>query len=243
MIGPMSRRSDPEYDRLLDEGRACYPGLRIGRPGRSRGYWLGMTLIRILRVRYRVQQVGADRVRPGAGIIVSNHVSLMDPVVTMLGNRWRIGAFTKVEAFESLGGIFFRMVGQIPLRRGDEAATKWALAMASWMLADGSMIGLYPEGTRSPDPRHLHRLHKRVLVPVLQANPDIPVYAVTVAYETRRWRRTRVEVRFSAPLELDARAMDADALTSTVRDALLALGGQEYVDRYARDVKAARSTR
>ena len=32
--------------------------------------------------------------------------------------------------------------------------------------------------------------------------------------------------------------MDADELTGIVRDALLALGGQTYVDTYAQDVKA-----
>ena len=32
--------------------------------------------------------------------------------------------------------------------------------------------------------------------------------------------------------------MNADELTAVVRDALLALGGQTYVDSYAQDVKA-----
>jgi hypothetical protein len=34
--------------------------------------------------------------------------------------------------------------------------------------------------------------------------------------------------------------MGADELTDAIRDALLELGGQTYVDRYARDVKAER---
>ena len=39
-------------------------------------------------------------------------------------------------------------------------------------------------------------------------------------------------------LPLDPRTMDAEELTGIVRDALLALGGQTYVDTYAQDVKA-----
>jgi hypothetical protein len=85
----------------------------------------------------------------------------------------------------------------------------------------------------------LHRLHKRVLVPLLQANPDVPVHVVVTAYEPRgRWRRTRVSVQVSEALPLDVRAMEPQALADHLRDALLALGGQRYVDRYARDVKA-----
>jgi len=95
--------------------------------------------------------------------------------------------------------------------------------------------------TRSPDGHSLHRLHKRILVPVLQSNPDVPVHAITTAYPGRRLWRRRVEIRLSPPLTLEARTMSADQLTDAVRDALLALGGMPYVDTYARDIKAARA--
>ncbi len=102
---------------------------------------------------------------PGAGILIGNHVSALDPVVAVMSDWWRVTAFTKVEVFERPGAVFFRLMGQIPLRRGDEASTAWAMDMASRTLAAGGKMGLYPEGTRSPDPTKLHRLHKRVLVP------------------------------------------------------------------------------
>lgn len=227
------------YDELLAEGRDLYPGMRVGRPGRARTYWATVAGMRALRLRWRVRIDGAEQVAPGAAILVGNHVSGLDPVVVVMATWWRCTAFTKVEFFQRRGAVFFRWMGQIPLRRGDEASTRWAMDMATRTLADGGMLALYPEGTRSPDPGVLHRLHKRVLVPVLQAHPDVPVHAVTTSYDSSGRGRTRVQVRVSAPLVLDATTMTADELTLVVRDALLALGGQRYVDEYARDVKRA----
>lgn len=228
-----------EYSTALLQGGALYPGVRIGRPGRARTYWLTIAAMRVLRARWKIEVEGAEHVRPGAGILVANHLSAMDPVMVVMSAWWRVTAFAKVEVFENRGAIFFRLMGQIPLRRGDEESTRWALDMAARTLADGGKVGLYPEGTRSPDPTRMHRLHKRVLIPVLKNNPDVPVYAATTEYRKRGRRRTRVTLRISPPLDLDPRTMSADELTVIIRDALLELGGQTYVDEYARDVKRA----
>jgi len=139
------------YTSALAEGRALYPGTRIGRPGRARTYWATIAAMRVLRARLSVDVTGSEHVAPGSAILVGNHVSAMDPVVAVMSHWWRVTAFAKVEVFENRGAIFFRLMGQIPLRRGDEAATKWALDMARRTLDDGGKVGLYPEGTRSPD--------------------------------------------------------------------------------------------
>ncbi len=232
-------RTDPktEYSALLARGHALYPGVHIGRPGQSAWYWPTIGAMRLLRAKWRVVVDGSERVAPGAAILIGNHVSMLDPVVAVMSHRWRISAFTKVEAFEGAGGIFFRLMGQIPLRRGDEAATSWAMDMASFALAQGSKIGLYPEGTRSPDRDQLHRLHKRVMIPLIQANPDVPVHAIATRYGSKKGWRSTVEVRLSERLVIDPRSMTAQQITDVVREALLSLGGQTYVDRYAGDVK------
>lgn len=226
------------YDELMAQARTLYPGVRIGRPGRSRRYYPMIAAMRVLRVRFAVRVLGAQEVAPGPAILIGNHVSAWDPVMVVIATWWRCSAFTKVEVFERRGAVFFRIMGQIPLRRGDDDSTAWAMQMSRHALAHGGKVAIYPEGTRSPYPEVLHRLHKRVMIPLLQANPEIPIHAVTVGYELRGWRRTRVTVRVSDPLDLDPRTMSADELADRVRDALLALGGQRYSDRYARDVKA-----
>ena len=71
-------------------------------------------------------------------------------------------------------------------------------------------------------------------MPVLQANPGIPVHAMTVAYPgTRRGRRT-VNVLFPAPLGIDVTAMSANAITDAVRDALVDLGRMPYTHPFGR---------
>jgi 1-acyl-sn-glycerol-3-phosphate acyltransferase len=227
-----------DYDNELRRGRAIYPGVRIGRPGRARTYWATIAGMRLLRLRWAVRVTGSGNVEPGAAILVGNHVSAMDPVAAVMSHWWRVTAFTKAEVFERRGAVFFRLMGQIPLRRGDETATAWAMGMAARTLADGGKIGLYPEGTRSPDHRSLHRLHKRILIPVIEANPDVPVHAIVTTYPGRRRGRTIVDIRLSPRLDVDPRRMGADEITSTLRDALVELGGLAYVDEYARDVKA-----
>lgn len=229
------------YDALLGVGRALFPGIRIGRPGRTRSYWVTITAMRALRLRWKVDVEGAENVARGAAILIGNHVSAPDPLVVVMSTWWRVTAFAKVEWFQGRGAPFFRLMGQIPLRRGDPAATDWAIDMASSALGYGGKVGLYPEGTRSPDPAKLHRLHGRVLIPVLRANPEVPAYAITTAYTRRPLRRTRVQVRISSRLPLDPSAMTPDAVITVVREALLELGGQTYVDMSARDAKTNRA--
>jgi 1-acyl-sn-glycerol-3-phosphate acyltransferase len=231
-----------DYDTLLAEAKALYPGVRIGRPGRARTYWATIAAMRVLRLRWAVRIEGADRVASGPAVLIGNHVNALDPACVVIATWWRCSAFTKIEMFEHRGSIFFRLMGQIPLRRGDPASTDWAMRMSRHALGSSGGVGriaLYPEGTRSPDPRVLHKLHKRIMIPLLQANPDVPVHVVTTQYENRQFpRRIRVTVRASEPLPLDARTMTPDEMTTIVRDAMLALGGQTYEDTYAQEVKA-----
>ena len=226
------------YRATLERGRRIHAPTRVGRPGRSRGYWPLFVPAQALRLRYAVHVTGREHVLPGPAILIGNHLSLMDPVLVGVTTPWRLCFFTKVEAYEGAGGFFFRWAGQIPLRRGDEESTAWALEMSQLALESGAKLCVYPEGTRSPDGRSLHRLHRRVLVPILQANPGVPVHAMTVRYGTARRGRIPVDLRFSPALRLAPDASGPDALTDSVRDALLELGGMPYVHAFGRAVKS-----
>jgi 1-acyl-sn-glycerol-3-phosphate acyltransferase len=144
----------------------------------------------------------------------------------------------KAEWFEGRSAAFFRWMGQIPLRRGDEACTEWALDMASLTLADGNRVGIYPEGTRGPDPSSLYRLHQRVLVPLIAAHPDVPVHAIATTYDRSGRGRTKARVRISKPLPLDVSTMSPEEMTAVIRDSLIELGNLGYVDQYAFVAKA-----
>jgi 1-acyl-sn-glycerol-3-phosphate acyltransferase len=226
-----------EYDRLLDEGRGIHGGLDAGRPGRGGGYWPLWVPAQALRLNYHVTVSGRHHVAPGPGILIGNHISMLDPVIAGFTSRWRLAFFTKIEAYRGPSGAFLRLVGQIPLKRGDEASTRWALAMAHEVLLQGRKLGIYPEGTRSADGRSLYRLHRRVLVPILEANPGVPVHAMAIRYGTRRRGRVPVRLSYSPALHLDPEAMSADALTETVTAAILRAGGMPYVPMFGQAAK------
>ena len=227
-----------EFRDLVAEGRRIHDGVKVGRPGHGPVYWVLFPLAQLLRLRFHIRVTGRDRVGAGAAILVGNHVSMMDPVAVGMSSPWRLVFFTKIEAYGGATGVFLRMAGQIPLRRGDEASTRWALRMSHAVLQQGRKLGIYPEGTRSPDKHSLHRLHRRVLVPILEANPGVPVHAMTVSYGPRRRGRIPVHIRFSDPLPLDASSMSASDLTEAVTTALIQLGNLSYVPTFAQSVKA-----
>ena len=226
------------YDDDLARGRSAHPGLRIGRPGVSRTYGVTRAALQGMRLRVQADVRGAENVAPGGAILVGNHLATLDPVVAAMSLPWRITAFTKAEWFEGPAAPFFRFMGQIPLRRGDEESTEWALGMAAGVLTRGDKVGIYPEGTRGPDATKLYRLHQRVLVPLITENPDVPVHVVATTYGDGSFRRQLATVRISPRLPVDPAKMTGQQLTDIVRDALVELGGFTYVNQYAFVVKA-----
>ena len=195
--------------------------------------------MRLLNFKWSVTVTGAKNVTRGPAILVGNHVDAMDPVVIVMKQWWRVTAFAKIEVFENRGAIFFRWMGQIPLRRGDEESTRWALDMAAQVLADGSMLGLYPEGTRSPDKKSLHKLHRRILIPIFELHPEVPVHAITTTYGAKKFGRQRVCVHLSKRLLIDVSSMSAAHIVDVIKNEILESGGMAYVDAFARDIKAS----
>lgn len=228
------------YDEALAVGQRLNEGIRIGRPGRSRIWPAALWSFGALRVKVAVECTGAEHAAPGAAILVANHQSTWDPVVAVMATRWHVSAFTKAEWYDGPAALFFSTLGQIPLRRGDDAETDWALDMARRTLESGVKVGIYPEGTRGPDRDTLYRLHQRVLVPLLRENADVPVHTVATRFSTRG-RRTHARVVVSPRLSLDLATLSDDDLAAAVRDSLVAGGDLNYVDEFAFRVKRQRA--
>lgn len=226
------------YEDLLKEGQDLYGDVPVGRPGRAATYGWTVRALNLLRARLSINLTGIDNVASGPAILVGNHTSTFDPIVVVMQTGWRVTAFTKAEWFSHRIAPFFRMMGQIPLRRGDEPATDWAMRMAQSTLNDGNKVGIYPEGTRAPDQGKLYRLHSRILVPLLEANPSVPVHAVATRYEKLPLGRIKVTAKISPKLAIDSAVMTADEMVTTVRDALVQLGDLVYVNQYAFVAKA-----
>lgn len=82
------------------------------------------------------------------GLATSNHLSMLDPVVTTVFTPRPVYVMVKAEYFKTLlmGGAV-SLMGGFPVRRGeaDRQAVKTALSVAR----RGGLIAIYPEGTRS----------------------------------------------------------------------------------------------
>jgi 1-acyl-sn-glycerol-3-phosphate acyltransferase len=139
-------------------------------------------------------------------------------------------------------------VGQIPVDRSGGAASERALNTGLRVLAQGNLLGIYPEGTRTPDGR-LYRGKTGVARLALEARVPVIPCAMIGGFEfqppgkiTPRLR-IRPGVRFGKPLDfsryygLEKDRVVLRALTDEIMYEIMKLSGQEYVDQYAKSAK------
>jgi 1-acyl-sn-glycerol-3-phosphate acyltransferase len=113
-------------------------------------YYLGTKLVKLLLrllTRWRVQ--GKENI-PAQGplIIVSNHLSLVDPPLLSASIPHQIVFMAKEELFHSLiFGPLVRGWHAFPVRR--EQLDREALRRAQRVLAEGLALGMFPEGARN----------------------------------------------------------------------------------------------
>ena len=82
----------------------------------------------------------------GPVILASNHRSNMDPVLVASATKRPVAFMAKAELFAGPLGWIMRWIGQFPVKRG--GIDREALRRTDEVLARGSMLGLFPEGTR-----------------------------------------------------------------------------------------------
>jgi cytidylate kinase len=110
----------------------------------------------------------------GAAIIAANHRSLIDiPILGALTKR-QIWFMAKEELFASKrSASFFERMGAFPVKRGKP--DRRALQRAFEVLADGELLGLFPEGTRRPMSRFEEVEEGLAYVALKSGAPVVPV--------------------------------------------------------------------
>src|SRR6266540_2268295 len=207
-----------------------------------------------MRAYFRPAVTGLGHVlRTRAAIIAGNHLSAADEVFTPVSARRQVVYLAKAEYFAQPGlrGRFvarlFREFGHVPVDRADPHAAASTIQIGVELLAAGKALGIYPEGTRSPDGR-LHRFRTGVARLALRSGaPVVPVGLVgtdqVLIAGDRRWHRRPVAVHFGPALEFSGRSEDERSshalreVTESVRAAIQRLSGQDYVDCYANAIK------
>ena len=86
--------------------------------------------------------------RKGAAVIVSNHLSLIDPFVVGFGAQRIVSFMGKEELFHiPIIGYIVRQLGGFPVDRSRRDAASVRLALT--VLKSGELLGMFPEGHRS----------------------------------------------------------------------------------------------
>ncbi len=222
-------------------------------------YWLLKVIFTVLRIVFRPWSEGARNLpRRGPVILASNHLSFADHFFGPLPLRRKVIFLAKAEYVTGHGlkgmvsRAFFNGVGVIPLDRTGGEASERALVTGLRVLAEGRVLGIYPEGTRSPDGR-LYRGKTGVARLAIESGAPVVPCAMINTFEFQPSGkllpdlRIRPGVRFGQPLDFSkhhGKEADAEvlrAVTDEIMQAIAVLSGQEYVDLDARRVKDQRA--
>jgi 1-acyl-sn-glycerol-3-phosphate acyltransferase len=207
-----------------------------------------------LRVLFRPWVEGLENIpAKGPAILASNHLSFSDSFILPLVVPRSIVFLAKSDYFTGRGfkgwfsRLFFTGVGQVPVDRSGGRASEAAIFTATRVLGEDSLLGIYPEGTRSPN-GIMYRGKTGVARMALEAKaPVIPV-AMISTFEIQPPGRLlprlhRVGVRIGAPLDFSRyEGLEDDrfvlrSVTDEIMYSLMELSGQEYVDMYATRAK------
>jgi 1-acyl-sn-glycerol-3-phosphate acyltransferase len=186
------------------------PVRRGGRGNPDRGFLIAGSVVKpLMRAWFRIKVEGGDNV-PAAGpvILASNHRSNMDPVLLASALQRPVAFMAKAELFVGPLGWILRWIGQFPVRRG--GIDREALRRTDAVLARGSMLGLFPEGTRG-DGRFAAVHPGLAYIVVRQRCPVLPV----AIFGTERVRRRFGWLPFASPVRIVVGpAIDLPASTS-----------------------------
>jgi|TARA_B110000881_G_scaffold200865_1_gene199522 1-acyl-sn-glycerol-3-phosphate acyltransferase len=154
--------------------------------------------------------IGVQHIPKGKQMIIAaNHLSHIDPVVIILSGRKKIHYLAKDGHFSNFFvRNFMHLTGQIETNR--ETGGDQALASAATIVAAGSTLGIFPEGTRSRNTSPPFLLKgKTGAARLAAAYPNVPVVptahhgtrdvmAPIIHKLPRLWRR--VTISYGKPL-------------------------------------------
>jgi 1-acyl-sn-glycerol-3-phosphate acyltransferase len=219
-------------------------------------YWFMKHLVAgpILKTVLRPWITGYENIpRTGAVILASNHLSVIDSIILPLVIDRRITFLAKSDYFRGRGpgGWFVKNfllgTGMLPIDRSGGKASEASLNTGLRVLAEGKVLGIYPEGTRSPDGK-MYRGRTGVARMILEGGvPVIPIAMMetdkVMPIGSKLPKVHRIGIIVGKPLEFSRfEGLEGDrfilrSITDEIMYELNQLSGQEYVDVYASSVR------
>jgi 1-acyl-sn-glycerol-3-phosphate acyltransferase len=208
----------------------------------------------ILNILFRPWIRGAEHVpKRGGAILASNHLSFVDSIFLPLKLRRQVTFLAKSDYFTGKGvkgaliRWFFKATGQLPIDRSGGKASEDSLNTGLGVLERKLLLGIYPEGTRSPD-ANLYRGRTGIARMVLEAKvPVIPVAMIDTEKVMPIGQKypniQRVGVVIGEPLDFSRFAgMEGEravlrSVTDQIVYRIMRLSNQRYQDVYASTVR------
>jgi len=208
----------------------------------------------ILSVLFRPWIRGKENIpKRGGAILASNHLSFVDSIFLPLKVHRPVTFLAKSDYFTGKGvkgaliRWFFKATGQLPIDRSGGKASEDALNTGLGVLERELLLGIYPEGTRSPDGK-LYRGRTGIARMVLEAQvPVIPVAMIDTEkvqpLGSKYPKIHKVGVRAGEQLDFSRFAgMEGErAVLRSVTDQIVyqikQLSNQEYKDVYASTIR------
>ena len=224
-------------------------------------YWFMKNLVAgpLLKTVFRPWIVGLENIpKTGGVILASNHLSFIDSVFLPLLIDRRIYFLAKSDYFTGKGfknwatKHFLLGTGMLPIDRSGGKASEASLNTGLAVIARGNVLGIYPEGTRSPDGK-MYRGRTGVARMILEGHvPVVPVAMVdtekVMPIGSKLPKVRRIGVIFGEPLDFTRfEGMEGDrfilrSITDEIMYELSRISGQEYVDVYASSVKEKKAS-
>ena len=212
----------------------------------------------LLRLLGRPKVTGLEYVPDqGPVLLASNHLAVVDSFYLPLVLRRRIFFLAKAEYFTGTGikgkliKFFYSSTDQVPIDRTNADSAADALTAAAKILDQGKLLGMYPEGTRSPDGKLYKGKTGLARIALDTGIPFIPVAIINSDVVnppgSKMWHFARVEVKFGKPMDfrrfegLAGNRFIERAVIDEVMYELMRLTRQKYVDLYAADVKEGKT--
>ncbi len=225
-------------------------------------YWFMKNLVAgpLIKTVFRPWVVGLENIpKTGGVILASNHLSFIDSVFLPLLIDRRIYFLAKSDYFTGKGfknwavKHFLLGTGMLPIDRSGGKASEASLNTGLAVLQQGKVLGIYPEGTRSPDGK-MYRGRTGVARMILEGHvPVVPVAMVdtekVMPIGSTIPKVRRIGVVFGEPLDFSRfQGMESDrfilrSITDEIMYELSRISGQEYADVYASSVKEKKAPR
>ncbi len=199
---------------------------------------------------FRVTIEGLEHVpTTGPAVIAGNHLSFIDSFVLALSLPRPLYYLGKSDYWESARTRWLVAgAGVVPVHRGGGDRGEDSLRAGVKLLQRGDLLGIYPEGTRSPDGRLYRGKTGPVRMAIEAGAPVVPFGIigsdVAMPQDRKVIRRAPITLRIGRPIDLSRyfdRRTDPLVLRSATDEIMyeiMLLSGQEYVDEYASHVKS-----